>query len=56
MNDHIETGQRSTRANLPDVAPHGFLEVNAPPRMQSKTLGNLKVFSQLNLLKLIKID
>ena len=42
LNNDIETDRRNTRANLADVAPDGYLEVVAPPRMQSKTLFNLK--------------
>ena len=44
INDHIETDQRSTRANLPDVARDGYIEVIAPQRMQIGTLDNLTVF------------
>ena len=43
FNNPIETDQRSSSANLPDVAQDGYIEVIVPPRMQIGTLVNLTI-------------
>ena len=44
MNNHIETNQRNTTANLPDVAQDLYEEIHEPAQMPIGTCCYLTVF------------